>query len=291
MKAFAATLLFTGLQAASLEGGYGGYGRRSYGYSRPAYGYSAKLIPVTSYENQTRSKTVYDNVQEQIRVPRTEQRTKIVNDQVKKTVYDTINQTVYDNVSETVYDNVPRKVIDEITKTVIDNVPRKVIDQVKETRIREDIINESNDSGDNYDSDERIYVASVSSNDSDSCDWWGCNKYGSSSSSDDYCDTWNNCVSSNDSISSYIITSDSSDDEKIIRTPVTTTKNVERTVIDKVPRQVKEQRERTVIDRVPRQINKRVPRQVQKRVAREVIENVPRKVTENVTVYDTKTIN
>merc|ERR1712210_346751 len=223
MKAFAATLLITGLEASRGYGGYGGYG---YGYAKsPVYGKtgyktSVRNIPVTTYENQQRARTVYDNVQQNIRVPKNIQR--------QRTVYDTINQTVYDNISQTVIDNVPRQVVDEITKTVIDNVPRTVIDKVQSTHIRQDRINESNDSGDGYNSGERIYVDSVSSDSSDDCHGWG-------------------CASSNDSISSYVITSDSSADERIINTPVTTTRNVARTVIDKVPRQVTEKRARTVI--------------------------------------------
>merc|ERR1712210_151917 len=277
MKAFAATLLITGLEASRGYGGYGGYG---YGYAKsPVYGKtgyktSVRNIPVTTYENQQRARTVYDNVQQNIRVPKNIQR--------QRTVYDTINQTVNDNV--------PRQVVDEITKTVIDNVPRTVIDKVQSTHIRQDRINESNDSGDGYNSGERIYVDSVSSDSSDDCHGWGCGNaygkksyggYGASSSSDN-CHGWG-CASSNDSISSYVITSDSSADERIINTPVTTTRNVARTVIDKVPRQVTEKRARTVIDKVPRTINKRVARNVQKRV--------PRTVTDNITVYENQTIN
>merc|ERR1712037_370428 len=255
MKAFAATLLITGLEASRGYGGYGGYG---YGYAKsPVYGKtgyktSVRNIPVTTYENQQRARTVYDNVQQNIRVPKNIQR--------QRTVYDTINQTVYDNISQTVIDNVPRQVVDEITKTVIDNVPRTVIDKVQSTHIRQDRINESNDSGDGYNSGERIYVDSVSSDSSDDCHGWGCGNaygkksyggyggYGASSSSDN-CHGWG-CASSNDSISSYVITSDSSADERIINTPVTTTRSVARTVTDNI----------TVYEN--QTINKRVPRTV-----------------------------
>lgn len=282
MKAFAATLLFASIEA-SRPSYYnrGGYGRSYGGYG----GYSSKLVAVKGYATQARSKTVLDNVQQQIRVPR--------NVQTKRTVFDTINQTVYDNVSHTVIDNVPRKVIDEITKTVIDNVPTTVIDKVQETRYNKSIINESNDSGDGYNSGEGIYVDSVSSisSASDSCDWW-CQKqggWGKKAAWGGYGSKWGKknyggySGTSQSSQSSYYITSDSSADEKEIITPETITKNVARTVIKQVPRQVKEQRERTVIDKIPRTVNRRVARNIQKKV--------PRTITENKTVYDTKIIN
>lgn len=109
--------------------------------------------------------------------------------------------------------------IDEIVKVVIDVVPREVIDEVKEISYKKTIINESNDSGDNFDSGAEIRVDSVSSNDS-VCDPWGrC-----TSNDSDYCDTWAGCASSNDSISSYVITSDSSADERVVITPVVNTR-------------------------------------------------------------------
>lgn len=51
---------------------------------------------------------------------------------------------------ETVYDDIVHTVIDSIEKTVTDQVARRVVD----------LAEGSNDSGDNYDSDETIYVAS-----------------------------------------------------------------------------------------------------------------------------------
>ena len=144
--------------------------------------------------------------------------------------------------------------------------------------MRKDIINESNDSGDGQESDERIYVDSVSSN--DSCDGWGCK----SSNDSGYCGWgkkgWGGkCLSSNDSQSSYVITSDSSADERVVITPVTTVENVERTVLDKVPRQVKSQRVRTVIDKVPRTITERVAQKVQRRVPKTTVDTVLTKKT------------
>ena len=111
MKSFAATLFVAAASAG--WSGYGGSSRglgrslssgrslgsgrslssgRSLGGSLQKIGYktNVNLVPVTTYENQTRNKTVYDNISKEIRVPRTEQRT--------RTEYDTINQTVYDNV-------------------------------------------------------------------------------------------------------------------------------------------------------------------------------------------------
>ena len=291
MKSFAATLFVVAAEASRpshyAAKGYGGYG---YSSSLQKVGYNTHVqnIPVTTYKNQQRAKTVLRNVQQKIQVPR--------NVQTRRTEYDTINQTVYDNLQHTVIDNVPRTVIDEITKTVIDNVPRTVIDKVQQTHIQRQHINQSDDSGDNYNSGDGIYVASVDSISSDSdSDCYGkwCNKksyggygsYGHGWAKKAACHGWG-CASSNDSVSSqssYYITSDSSDDNKIIETPITTTRNVARTVIDKVPRQVKEQRARTVIDKIPRTVNTRVARNIQKRV--------PRTVIDNKTVYDTKIIN
>ena len=329
MKAFAATLLIVAATAAEAESWHSsGYGSSLGGYS---HGYASKLVRVPGPTlNKQISKTVYDQAHKTIHVPRTSTRARTVYDNVqqkipqynKRTVWDQVEKTVWDNVSKTVIDNVPRQVIDEITKTVIDNVPRKVMDQVQSTSIRLDRINESNDSGDGMSSDERIYVASQSSDSSDDyCGWGGCNKWSSSSdgcgwngcqsssssdgcgwagcnkwdSSSDSCG-WNGCSLSD---TSYIITSDSSSDEKIIRTPVTTTKNVMRTVIDKVPRQVKSQRARTVIDQVPRQVNMKVPRKVTKNIPRTVIDKsyatinkrVPRTVLDTVTTLHPKTIS
>ena len=159
MKAFAAALFIAATSATEAE--WGGYRGRS--LNRGNYGYGSKLVK-TGYTN----KTVID--EKKVLVP-----TKVVRDS-----YKLVDDIVYKNVDRTIIENVPRQVIDEIVKTVIDTVPRKVINQVKETTYRKDIINESNDSGDGIDSGERIYVDSVSSNDSN-------------------CDTWNNCPSSNDS--------------------------------------------------------------------------------------------
>jgi len=76
-----------------------------------------------------------------------------------------------------------------------------------------------------------------------------------------------------------VITSDSSADEKVVITPVTTIKNVESTVYDKVPRQVKTQRKRTVIDKVPKTITTRVAQKVQRKVPKYEEETVLREKT------------
>ena len=60
---------------------------------------------------------------------------------------------------------------------------------------------------------------------------------------------------------------------------MTTVENVERTVLDKVPRQVKSQRVRTVIDKVPRTITERVAQKVQRRVPKTTVDTVLREKT------------
>ena len=60
---------------------------------------------------------------------------------------------------------------------------------------------------------------------------------------------------------------------------MTTTKNVERTVYDKVPRQVETQRKRIVIDKVPKTITERVAQKVQRKVSTQVVDTVLKEKT------------